>query len=125
MDRWGPWTLVAVVDDDRAVRESLDSLLRSAGFRVEVFASADEFLASSCPQHVGCLILDAKLPGMSGLDLQRHLVANGFTFPVIFLSAEAGEAIKSRALNAAAIAFLRKPCDSDLLLGWVRTAVAR
>lgn len=84
-------TQVAVVDDDLSVRESLQSLIRSAGLRVQVFASAEQFLTSSGPSDANCLVLDVRMPGMSGTELHRHLLSKGYKIPVIFITAHASD----------------------------------
>ena len=118
--------LVAIVDDDLAVREATESLLRSAGFKAEKFASAEEFLQFSGQDRACCLILDVGLPGMSGLELQRVLAHNGFRIPIVFITAcnNSDDRIQAQALRAGALAFLRKPFDDEDLLNAVRSAVA-
>lgn len=117
MDKAGGQPLVAVVDDDAALREAVESLLRSVGFATRGFGSAEAFLGARAGACADCLILDARLPGMSGPALHRRLRAAGERVPVIFISAqEAGGETAERALREGAIAFLRKPFpDSDLL----------
>src|SRR5882672_7222187 len=115
--------LVAVVDDDESVRMAIQSLLRSLGFRVELFASAETFLDAR-PDGIGCLILDVRLPGMSGLDLQRQLAAAGGGPPIVFISAHADPIAQRQALSAGALAFLRKPFPATALIDAVRAAFA-
>jgi FixJ family two-component response regulator len=112
---------VAVVEDDDAVREATESLLRSAGFDVEEFATAEAFLRSGCLQRAACLVLDVRLPGMSGLELQRYLAAIDFRIPIVFVTAQPdGEGrLRSRALRAGALAFLTKPFGARELLAAV------
>lgn len=115
--------LVAVVDDDISVRESLQSLIRSIGMDVRVFASAEEFLNSTDGDRVDCLILDVRLPGMNGFELQRHLVARKFKVPVIFMTAHGyDERAKSEASAAWTAAYLTKPFSEDELLDAVSAA---
>ena len=106
--------LVAVVDDDISVRESLDRLIRSAGLEVSVFTSAEEFLATDHPRTPNCLVLDVRLPGMTGIELHRHLMAGGCKAPAVFITAHASD---DRARTAAAsnrtVAYLTKPFDED------------
>jgi FixJ family two-component response regulator len=108
---------LAIVDDEAALREATESLLRSAGFRAEGFASAEDFLRSKRRDSVDCLILDGRLPGMSGLELQRHLAGNGLDIPIVFITADENDGhMHAQALKAGALAFLRKPfCEEDLL----------
>jgi FixJ family two-component response regulator len=117
--------VIAVVDNEAALREALSKLLRPAGYGVKTFASADDFLASEGWHSVDCLILDAHLPGMSGLELQRHLARNGFQAPVIFVTEDKAGHL-AQALRGGALAFLRKPLeDEGLLLRAVQCATAR
>ena len=115
--------LVAVVDDDISVRESLESLIRSVGMEVRVFASAEEFLNSIHPRKADCLVLDVRLPGMSGFDLQHHLVARKFEVPVIFMTAHGyDERARLEARSDWTVACLTKPFSEDELLDAVHTA---
>jgi FixJ family two-component response regulator len=115
--------LISVVDDDDAVRESLRALLRSVKFVVEVFASAEEFLSSDRARETDCLILDVRMPGMSGLELQRHLVANHGEMPIIFITAHGDEELRSRALKGGAVDYLLKPFSEEGLLKAVQRAL--
>src|SRR5437763_12336730 len=108
--------LVSLVDDDVSVRQSTRRLLRSSGFRVEAFASAEEFLNSGWAGETACVILDLRMPGINGLELQRRLTQNGSSVPVIFLSAHASEEDERSALRAGAVQFLRKPISKEALL---------
>src|SRR5882672_8293613 len=101
--------VVSIVDDDVSVRRSSRRLLRSSGLRAEAFSSAEEFLDSEWAEQTACLILDLRMPGMNGLELQRRLVQTGNPVPVIFLSAHASEEDERSALQAGAVQFLRKP----------------
>src|SRR6267378_1465440 len=114
---------VSVVDDDQSLRRSLSNLLTSVGFRVDTFASAEEFLSSSQQENTGCLVLDLRMSGMNGLDLLRHLAATGSRIPVIILTAHDDEEARRRSLEAGAVAFLGKPFRSDALVDAVRTAL--
>jgi FixJ family two-component response regulator len=116
--------LISVVDDDDAVRESLRALLRSVKFMVEVFASAEEFLRSDRARETDCLILDVRMPGMSGLELQRHLVASHAEMPIIFITAHGDEELRLRALNGGAVDYLLKPFSEEALLTAVQTALS-
>jgi len=116
--------LVAVVDDDFSVRESLESLIRSVGMAVKVFASAEELLDSPDPCMANCFILDVRLPGMSGLDLHRDLLARSCEVPVIFMTAHAtDDRAKSEATSNWTVAYLIKPFSEDELLDAVNTAL--
>ena len=117
--------LISVVDDDVSVREALQSLLRSVGFAVKVFASAEEFLTSDYLRDTGCLILDVRMPGMNGIELHRHLVASRSEVPVIFITAHGSEqGARSRAISDGAIDYLTKPFSEDALLNAVRKALS-
>jgi FixJ family two-component response regulator len=107
---------VFVIDDDTAVREALQSLLRSVGLRVATFASAREFLTSQRPDAPACLVLDVRLPGLSGLDLQRELAAVEIDLPIIFITGHGDIPMSVQAMKAGAVEFLTKPFrDQDLL----------
>jgi FixJ family two-component response regulator len=116
--------LVAVVDDDISVRESLQSLIRSVGFEVTLAASAEEFLTSAHPRKVDCLILDVGLPGMTGIDLHRHLVARRREVPVIFITAHGSDTrARSEAASEWTVAYLTKPLDEDEFFDAVNAAL--
>jgi FixJ family two-component response regulator len=116
--------LISVVDDDIWVRESLDSLIRSVGQEVRVFASAEEFLNSAHPRKADCLILDVRLPGMSGIELHRQLLARRCKLPVIFITAHASDdRARSEAASDWTVAYLTKPFSEDELLGAVEAAL--
>jgi len=117
--------VVSIVDDDVSVRRSTRRLLRSSGFRAEAFASAEEFLNSKSAAETACLILDLRMPGINGLELQRRLTQNGNPVPVIFLSAHASEEDERSALRAGAVQFLRKPISKEALLSGIRDALKR
>ena len=115
--------LVAVVDDDISVRESLDSLIRSVGIEVRVFSSAEEFLNSAHPRKADCLVLDVRLPGMSGVELHHHLLALDRKVPVIFITAHASDdRAKLEARSDWTVAYLTKPFSEDELLDAVHAA---
>ncbi len=117
--------VVYVVDDDPAVRKGLDRLLRSAGLAVEAFASAAEFLARDGQDGVGCVVLDVRMPGISGMDLQADLVAQGVDLPVIFLTGHGDIPMSVEAMKTGALDFLTKPVDAEVLLNAVRQALDR
>jgi FixJ family two-component response regulator len=117
--------VVSIVDDDVSVRRSTRRLLLSSGFRTEAFSSAEEFLDSKSAAKTACLILDLRMPGMNGLELQRRLSQNGNPVPIIFLSAQASEEDERSALRSGAVQFLRKPVSKEALLGAIRDALKR
>jgi len=109
-------TSVFVIDDDAGMREALQSLIRSVGLSVETFASAREFLTGQRPDAPACLVLDVRLPGLSGLDLQRELSEAGIHIPIIFITGHGDIPMTVQAMKAGAVEFLTKPCrDQDLL----------
>lgn len=114
---------VFVVDDDDAVRKSLRRVMEAAGFSVETFSSAEAFLDSHDPTKPGCLLLDIKMPGMSGLELQEKLASNGFRIPVIIVSAHHDVETTVRAMKTGAVDFLRKPYEGRVLRERVRHAL--
>ena len=116
--------LVAVVDDDISVRESLESLIRSVGMEVRVFASAEEFLTAAHPRKADCLVLDVRLPGMSGVELHRYLLARNRKVPVIFITAHASDdRARLEARSDWTVAYLTKPFGEDELLDAVHAAL--
>jgi len=116
---------VFVVDDDVSVRESLELLLRCAGWRVETFASAQEFLARPPANCASCLVLDVSLPGLGGLDLQARVARERADMPIIFITGHADIPMTVRAMKAGAVEFLTKPFRDDVLLDAIRNAVER
>jgi FixJ family two-component response regulator len=115
--------VVAVVDDDDSVRDSLGSLFRSVGFAAHEFASAAAFLQSDDLPGADCVILDVRMPGMDGLELQRRLVASHPDVPVIFMTAHDDARTRSQALSGGAVGYLIKPFSEEALLGAVRAAL--
>jgi FixJ family two-component response regulator len=115
--------LISIVDDDGSLRDSLNNLIRSIGFRAQGFASAEEFLNSNQLHDTECVILDVRMPGMSGLDLQRHLVADNSRIPIVFITSHADDDAQARALEAGAVAFLYKPCREEMLLKAIDSAL--
>jgi len=116
-------SVISIVDDEACVRESLSSLVRSVGYRAEEYASAEDFFARGRRNETACLILDVRMPGMGGLELQRRLVETGWLIPTVFLSARATEEEKRRALRAGATDFFNKPVHEDALLRAIRAAL--
>jgi FixJ family two-component response regulator len=116
-------SLIVLVDDDELIRNSTARLLRSKGFRFESFPSAEEFIGSGRMGGTACLLLDVRMPGMGGLELQGLLATRGFRFPIIFVTANGNEQIERQALQAGASAFLHKPVPQDTLLRAIRNAL--
>jgi FixJ family two-component response regulator len=121
----GEEPIVYLVDDDSAVRNALNSLIRSVGLKIRAFVSADEFLRSKLPSVPGCLIVDIRMPGMSGLDLQNELLKQGNHTPIVFITGHGDIPMSVRAMKAGAIEFLTKPFRDQDLLDAVHQALAR
>jgi FixJ family two-component response regulator len=117
--------MVFVVDDDESVREALSSLIRSVGLSVETFASAHEFLQKPLPDVPACLILDVRMPGLSGLDLQRDLAEANIRIPIIFITGHGDIPMSVRAMKAGAVEFLTKPFRDQDLLDAIQQALER
>lgn len=117
--------LIAIVDDDDSLRKSLDNLLRSVGFRTQGFASAEAFLSSTHIHDTTCLILDVRMPGMSGLELQHQLVATNWRIPIIFVTAHVDDDARAQALAAGAVDFLYKPFREEALLNALDAVLKR
>ncbi len=118
-------SIVFVVDDDAAVCDSLRFLIESVGLQVRTFSSADEFLAAYTPDQPGCLVLDIRMPGMSGLELQEQLAKRGYTLPVIIITAHGDVPSAVRAMHAGAVDFMSKPFNDQSLLDRVHQALAK
>jgi FixJ family two-component response regulator len=116
-------SLIAVVDDDEAICEATESLIRSVGLRAAVFASAEDFLRSSQLQDIACVIVDVRMPGMSGLELQRQLATAHYAIPIIFITAHGDAEARAQALRAGAVDFLDKPFSAEVLLQAVQAAL--
>jgi FixJ family two-component response regulator len=117
--------IVFVVDDDLSVRRSTERLVRSAGFNVQSFASAGEFLKNPRPEGPACLVLDVRMPGLNGMDLQQELNQSGIRIPIIFITGHGDIPMSVRAMKAGAVEFLTKPFRSRSLLDAIRAAIAR
>ena len=115
--------VISIVDDDEAVREAIESLMKSVGYVARVFPSAMDFLESGQAVDTGCLILDLQMPGMSGLELQSRLVASKSEVPIIFISAHSDAEVRARALEAGAVGFLKKPFSEDALLTAIKSSL--
>lgn len=116
---------VFVVDDDPAIRDSLRLLLKSTGLDCAVFESAEAFVAGFVPRHPACLLVDVRMPGMSGLDLHRHLKREGVALPVVIITGHGDIGMAVQALKEGAADFIEKPCDERRLLASVREALAK
>jgi len=112
--RWFP--TISIIDDDESLREGTKSLVRSLGYAATTFSSAIEYLQSDSIWHSSCVITDLHMPGMTGAELQERLIADGIDTPIILMTAYPDDRIRSRALNAGAIGFLRKPFDDEMLI---------
>jgi FixJ family two-component response regulator len=108
--------VVFIVDDDESVRRALERLMRSAGFDVRAFASAKEFLDQDCQDVPGCLILDVRMPGMNGLELQEKLRTGGSHIPIVFITAHYDASTREQAMKAGAVEFIQKPFNDEVLL---------
>jgi len=115
--------LVAIVDDDNSMRAAVQDLLEAVSLPVQGFASAEEFLKSGKQRVTACLIVDIRMPGMSGLELQENLNAEGCRIPIIFITAHGDEKMRAQALRAGAVEFLTKPFDDEILIESVRAAL--
>ena len=115
--------LIAVVDDDASVRSATVDLLASVGFACEAFDAAEEYLRSEAANRTACLILDVRMPGLNGLELQRLLAEQGRTVPIIFITSYPNERVRRRAIRGGAICYLPKPYSEEELLGCIRLAL--
>lgn len=115
--------MVSIIDDDASVRMATNRLVRSLGYVAHAFSSADEFLRSSQVNDTSCVIADVQMPGMSGVELQSLLLAQGHRMPIIFITAFPEESTRARALEAGAICFLTKPFDGPTLIKYLAAAV--
>ena len=115
--------LISIVDDDDPLRNSLENLIRSVGLRAQGFSSAEAFLSSNHPHDTRCLVLDVRMPGMSGLELQRQMAVANSHIPIIFITAHEDDGQRSQALEAGAVAFLHKPFYEEELLNAIDAAL--
>ena len=120
-----PEAVIAIVDDDPSARRGLQRLIRSAGWKVETFASAEEFLARPRAESPNCVLLDLQLPDLSGLDLQKRMAEIGLDIPIVFLTGHGNIPASVQAMKAGAIEFLTKPADEQELLRAIQEAVER
>ena len=117
-------TVVFIVDDDRSVRTAIGRLIRSAGMQAQLFASSQEFLTAERPEGPACLVLDVRLPGRTGLELQQMLADQGFSIPIIFVTGQGDIRMSVQAMKAGAVEFLTKPFKDQDLLGAIERAIA-
>jgi FixJ family two-component response regulator len=117
-------TKIFIIDDDVSVREAMESLIQSLGYDAETFSSAEAYLACGRIAEAACLIVDVQMPGMSGFDLHRRLVTDGYRLPVIFMSGYPAEAFGATAVEIGAIGFISKPIDVEQLLSFLNKALA-
>ena len=115
--------LIAIVDDDEAVRDATKTLVRSLGYNVSTFGSADEFLKSAQVHDTSCIISDVQMPGQSGIDLQDHLIVRGHGIPIIFMTGYPNDGVRAQAMKAGAVCFLNKPFSEDHFIGCIQKAL--
>ena len=115
--------LISIIDDDRSVREAIQGLIRSLGYATAAFGSAEEYLDSGRIDDTACIITDLQMPGLSGIDLQHRLIADGHRTPIIIVTAFPSERLRERALDAGAFGFLSKPFDEPSLIACLDKAL--
>jgi FixJ family two-component response regulator len=115
--------VISIIDDDPSVREATKCLVRSLGYNVQTFSSAEEYLESDRGRDSSCLITDLHMPGMSGTDLQDRLIEDGYRIPIIFITAYFEEQVRDRVMDAGAFGFLRKPFDDESLIACLDRAL--
>ena len=115
--------MISIVDDDESVREATKGLVRSLGYAAATFASGEEFLSSGRVRDTACVIADVQMPGLSGIDLQQQLVAQGLALPVIFITAFPNERTRKRAIDAGAVDYLSKPFSDEQLVSCLEMAL--
>jgi FixJ family two-component response regulator len=115
--------MISIIDDDESVCLAIESLVRSLGFEVRTFSSAEEFLLSPDRHETACLISDVQMPNMSGIELQQHLAAQGDGTPIMFITAFANERIEAQVMQAGAVCFLRKPFTASALIEGLQKAL--
>jgi FixJ family two-component response regulator len=115
--------MISIVDDDESVREATKGFVRSLGYDAEAFASAEDFLQSERLDDTSCVITDLQMPGLSGIELQTHLMSRGNHTPMIFVTASREEMARAQALNGGAIGFLPKPFNEERLIEYIRLAL--
>ena len=115
--------MIAIVDDDKGVRVALERLMRSLGHNASAFGSAEDFLGSEKLHDTSCLITDVQMPGLTGIELQDRLIAEGLRIPIIFMTAYSDENIRARAMRDGAVGYLLKPVDANHLIGYLDKAL--
>jgi FixJ family two-component response regulator len=115
--------LISIIDDDESMRAAVAALVRSSGYQVRGFASAEEFLACGAIQGFACVITDIQMPGMSGIELKRHLAASQCSLPVIMITAREEPGLEESAIASGAVCFLRKPFEADALISCLERAL--
>jgi FixJ family two-component response regulator len=118
-----PKALISIVDDDESVREALEDLIQSVGFRVHAFPSAIDFLAFADIRATSCVIADVNMPRMSGVELHRRLAELGHAIPTILITAHPNDGVRARALADGVVCYLVKPFDDEALIGWVKSVL--
>jgi two-component system, LuxR family, response regulator FixJ len=117
--------VIAIVDDDQPFREALASVLKASGFGVITYGSAEEFLGSFGSRATSCLVLDVRLPGMSGIELQRHMIEAGKSVPIIFVTGHGDDSLRDLLMKTGAEGFLTKPVRSDMLLAKIGAVISK
>jgi FixJ family two-component response regulator len=117
--------VISIVDDDEEVREATKGLVRSLGYTAATFGSAEEFLNSEQKYDTSCIIADVQMPGLSGVEMQRRLIAEGHRLPMIFVTAFPEDRVRASAMEAGAVGFLSKPCNEEHLIGCLDSALGR
>jgi FixJ family two-component response regulator len=115
--------VISIIDDDAFVRDAIGDLIRSLGYQAATYSSAQDFLKSDTLAETNCVITDLQMPGLSGLDLQRHLISEGFRTPIIFVTAFPKDNARATALNSGAVAFLSKPFEESKLIQSIELAL--
>jgi FixJ family two-component response regulator len=115
--------VISIVDDDQSMRDAMSALVRSLGFAAATFASAEDFLESAHVDDTSCLITDVQMPGLSGVELQSHLIADGRVMPIIGVTAHPEESIRTQMMEAGAVGFLSKPFNDECLIDCIATAL--
>jgi FixJ family two-component response regulator len=115
--------MISIIDDDPFIREAMDGLITSLGYGAWTFASAEDFLRSDCMDYTSCVITDVQMPGLSGVELQSALIAQGNPTPIIFMTACPEARIRRRVLDAGAVGFLAKPFDEERLIKYLQSAL--
>ena len=121
----GPNPTIFIIDDDSSMRRALSYLLQSAGYKVETYSSAEKFLQREPYDGVGCILLDVRMPGLSGMDLQEKLMRPDYMMPIIFLTGHGELSMGVHAMKKGAVDFLTKPCDDEQLLAAVNRAIEK